>query len=270
MNMDGIERNIPGNQAEAFQFGDFTLRLNPHQLLRNGQAINLSLVDLKVLEVLVRRPGETLSRDYLLNQARGADVALNTNRIDKSISDLRKGLSDQPRSPLFIETVHGFGYRFKVQPAARPATQEMERTGPTLERRVRWAWGVALTALIGLGFLWAWQARPQPAPRFSAAVSIVPDHPNSSAEISIVAAVVNTTKVSVGPVIVTVEAYNSSDQRLLKKEFPSASFLPAETKSFSFRTTLPAGQIRFALGIFGRNQPSTYFWKENLRTILVK
>ena len=83
-----------------------------------GQPLLLSEGEHALLAAFVRRPGRVLSRDVLLDIARGIDAASYDRAIDIAVSRLRRKLAEADPMPL-IETVRGVGYRFL--PAVRPA-----------------------------------------------------------------------------------------------------------------------------------------------------
>jgi len=84
----------------------------------HGRPLLLSEGEHALLAAFVRRPGRVLSRDTLLDVARGVDAASYDRAIDIAISRLRRKLAEGDSAPL-IETVRGAGYRFL--PAVRPA-----------------------------------------------------------------------------------------------------------------------------------------------------
>jgi two-component system OmpR family response regulator len=84
----------------------------------HGRLLLLSEGEHALLAAFVRRPGRVLSRDTLLDVARGIDAASYDRAIDIAVSRLRRKLAEGDSAPL-IETVRGAGYRFL--PAVRPA-----------------------------------------------------------------------------------------------------------------------------------------------------
>lgn len=84
----------------------------------SGRPVALSEGDHALLAAFVARPGRVLSRDTLLDVARGLDAATYDRAIDIAVSRLRRKLADADPTPL-IETVRGAGYRFI--PPVRPA-----------------------------------------------------------------------------------------------------------------------------------------------------
>ena len=84
----------------------------------SGRAVALSAGDHALLAAFVERPGRLLTRDLLLDFARGTDSAPYDRAVDIAVSRLRRKLAEADPEPL-IETVRGIGYRFlaPVRPA---------------------------------------------------------------------------------------------------------------------------------------------------------
>jgi two-component system OmpR family response regulator len=83
-----------------------------------GRLVSLSEGEHALLAAFVSRPGRILTRNALLDLARGMDSASYDRAIDIAVSRLRRKLADRDPTPLF-ETVRGVGYRFT--PQVRPA-----------------------------------------------------------------------------------------------------------------------------------------------------
>jgi DNA-binding winged helix-turn-helix (wHTH) protein/tetratricopeptide (TPR) repeat protein len=95
----------------AHSFGPFTIDLRAHRLLRDGVAVELSAHLLDVLVHLVEHAGDLVSREQLL-ETFWPDVFVTDNTITRAISDLRRALGDDARSPRYIQTTARRGYRF--------------------------------------------------------------------------------------------------------------------------------------------------------------
>ena len=104
----------PGAPAAGgvFQFGDFSLNLATRTLTRGGKEVALTTGEFSVLKVLVQHPRQPLSRDKLMELARGREYEVFDRSIDVQISRLRKIVEDDPAKPKHIQTVWGFGYVF--------------------------------------------------------------------------------------------------------------------------------------------------------------
>ncbi len=102
----------PAATAEIFKFGEFSLNLATRTLTRNDKAVPLTTGEFSVLKVLVQHPRQPLSRDKLMELARGREYEVFDRSIDVQISRLRKLVEEDPSHPKHIQTVWGFGYVF--------------------------------------------------------------------------------------------------------------------------------------------------------------
>ena len=91
---------------------DLILRqlVSPEQVV-----IPLSNAEFRLLAVLVEHPNRVLSREFLLDEARGRGMELFDRSIDILISRVRQKLNDDPRTPTLIKTVRGEGYLFEAK-----------------------------------------------------------------------------------------------------------------------------------------------------------
>ncbi len=109
----------PSQQEEMITFGDFSLNLATREMSRGDEAIALTSGEFAVLKVLVSHPREPLSRDKLMNLARGRDYSALERSIDVQVSRLRRLIETDPASPRYIQTVWGLGYVFVPDGSAR-------------------------------------------------------------------------------------------------------------------------------------------------------
>src|SRR5438067_3799304 len=91
--------------------------------LNGGRALELTPIQQTLLYILAANAGEVLTPDSLLTSIRGGDFQIESNVVDRHIRELRVKLDDDWRTPRYIETVAGQGYRFKAQPAVNEAAQ---------------------------------------------------------------------------------------------------------------------------------------------------
>ena len=96
-----------------FQMGDLTVYPAELRARRGRDTIELSLRDVKLLELLHSYRGRVLDRNTIFNQCWGEDYFPNSRSLDQHISQLRKRIELDPKSPAIIRTVHGAGYRFE-------------------------------------------------------------------------------------------------------------------------------------------------------------
>ena len=99
----------PSPDAESVSFGGMTVDLATRTLLKNGETISLTTGEFALLKVLVTHPRVPLSRDKLMELARGREYEVFDRAIDVQVSRLRKLLEPDPASPIYIQTVWGFG-----------------------------------------------------------------------------------------------------------------------------------------------------------------
>jgi two-component system, OmpR family, phosphate regulon response regulator OmpR len=106
---------VPGAPAQAptsVAFGSFVLDLSARALTKNGAPIALTTGEFALLKVLVSHPREPLTRDKLLELARGREHEPFDRSIDIQISRLRRIIELDSAHPRYIQTVWGFGYVF--------------------------------------------------------------------------------------------------------------------------------------------------------------
>ena len=101
----------PGS-AEAYRFGDVAVDFRRAEVIKNGQPLELSAREFKLLRYFVEHRGATLSRDELLNEVWGYNAMPSTRTVDVHVAWLRQKVEDNPRHPQYIQTVHGLGYKF--------------------------------------------------------------------------------------------------------------------------------------------------------------
>jgi Tol biopolymer transport system component/DNA-binding winged helix-turn-helix (wHTH) protein len=104
---------VPGTRLKL---GDFTLDLQKHALFRGMEKVHLTLKPLQVLEILIRRPGEVVSKNDLLKAVwRGEFVT--DDVLVQAVGEIRRALQDDKDNPAFVQTVPREGYRFIAQVA---------------------------------------------------------------------------------------------------------------------------------------------------------
>ena len=102
----------PSREEIVVSFGPYALNLATRSLTRDGEPIALTTGEFSVLKVFVEHPREPLSRDKLMDLARGREHESYDRSLDVQVSRLRKLLGEDPQSPRYIQTVWGFGYVF--------------------------------------------------------------------------------------------------------------------------------------------------------------
>jgi len=102
---------VPKDQ-DRYAFGEVEVNLRSCQVSRRGKSLDFSSKEFDLLKYFLCHPGETLSRDRLLEEVWGYDKFPTTRTVDAHIVRLRQKLEPKPEEPRFILTVHGTGYKF--------------------------------------------------------------------------------------------------------------------------------------------------------------
>jgi two-component system, OmpR family, alkaline phosphatase synthesis response regulator PhoP len=95
-----------------FRLGDLEVFPLELRARRAGNAIELSLRDIRILTLLHENRGVVISRDTFFNKCWGLDHVPNSRTLDQHIAQLRKRIEIDPRNPAIVLTVHGVGYRY--------------------------------------------------------------------------------------------------------------------------------------------------------------
>jgi two-component system phosphate regulon response regulator OmpR len=102
----------PSEHEEVYFFGAFEFDLSRRSLTQSGKAIALTSGEYSVLKALARHARQPLSREKLMELARGREYEVYDRSLDVQISRLRKLIEPDPSSPRYIQTVWGLGYVF--------------------------------------------------------------------------------------------------------------------------------------------------------------
>lgn len=102
----------PSMEDEVVRFGEFELDLGTRVLRKNGEPTPLTTGEFAVLKAFARHPRQPLSRDKLMEIARGREYEAFDRSLDVQVSRLRKLIEPDPSKPRFLQTVWGLGYVF--------------------------------------------------------------------------------------------------------------------------------------------------------------
>jgi two-component system phosphate regulon response regulator PhoB len=100
----------PPDSEELIKVQNLTIHLGRHVLLVDDQPIQLSATELRILQVLARKPGWVFTREQILDAVHGDCYAITPRAVDVHIVNLRRKLGESGK---YVETVRGVGYRFK-------------------------------------------------------------------------------------------------------------------------------------------------------------
>jgi len=111
--------SAPDAEHGSVEFGPFRFDLATRQLSKHSEPVSLTSGEFALLKTLVTHARQPLSRDKLMELARGREHEAFDRSIDVQISRLRKLLEEDPAKPRLIQTVWGFGYVFVPDGAAQ-------------------------------------------------------------------------------------------------------------------------------------------------------
>ena len=131
--------------AIIYRFGRFELRVHEGSLLRDGQRVRIEDLPMRMLAVVVDRPGQVVlreeMRELLWGQKAFGDF---DNSLNVAARKLREALSDSAANPALLETVRGKGYRFTGEVVREPGTPEKasppSETTDVETASAKWAW----------------------------------------------------------------------------------------------------------------------------------
>jgi DNA-binding response OmpR family regulator len=103
----------PASAQAEFQLGDLAVLPSELRARRGDAVIDLSLRDVRILELLHQNPGRVLTRNMIFDHAWGEGSIHSSRCLDQHISQLRKRIEVNPKEPKIILTVHGVGYRYE-------------------------------------------------------------------------------------------------------------------------------------------------------------
>ena len=98
--------------SETFSFGDVKVDFKKMELWREGNLVQLTSQEFKVLKFMIQNAERVLSREELLNHVWGYRNYPSTRTVDNHILRLRQKVEKDPANPLHFRTVHSAGYKF--------------------------------------------------------------------------------------------------------------------------------------------------------------
>ncbi|WP_224726133.1 winged helix-turn-helix domain-containing protein [Paenibacillus vietnamensis] len=109
------EQAAAANAASAYelQVAPFRLSITERKLWKDGKEIILTPTEWALVRLLMERVGESVSRDRILTEVWGRYYVGDLKVVDVNIRRIRQKIEKNPSDPAFIETVWGYGYRWK-------------------------------------------------------------------------------------------------------------------------------------------------------------
>lgn len=108
-----LRRNEPTPaQRSKVQRGAIVIDPIAHSVTVAGRAVELSALEFRLLYHLASHAGMVFSRDQLLDSVWGNDRTVTPRSVDVYIRRIREKVEHEPQEPLYVQTIHGVGYRF--------------------------------------------------------------------------------------------------------------------------------------------------------------
>jgi eukaryotic-like serine/threonine-protein kinase len=155
---------LDAKPTEILRFGAFEFDLRSGELRKAGLRIRLPDQPLQVLRVLLRHPGEVVTREELRSELWSANTFVDfDNGLNTTINKLREALGDSSTSPRFIETLPRRGYRFIAPVTSNGRKPATTTQAATQTQHWRVATLVSLLAIAGLvaAAIWHWRHSPR-------------------------------------------------------------------------------------------------------------
>jgi DNA-binding response OmpR family regulator len=108
-----VLRRTASTQTERYRFGGVDVDFSRGVVRRNGQIVDVTALESKVLGALIRARGRLLTREQVIDEAWGRGVSISDRVVDNHMMNLRRKLEDDPSAPRYLISVRGLGYRFE-------------------------------------------------------------------------------------------------------------------------------------------------------------
>lgn len=99
----------------SYNFGNVNINFEKHEITKDGVKIELTLKEFELLQILIKNKGRVMTRDFLLDEIWGYEYIGETRTVDVHIRHLRQKIEEDDKSPKYIETIRGIGYRFSSE-----------------------------------------------------------------------------------------------------------------------------------------------------------
>ncbi|NOT15580.1 MAG: two-component system response regulator OmpR [Methylotenera sp.] len=105
-----LQPSAPATHGDNVTIGDFIFNAVTRTLTKDGVPIAITSGEFALLKVFIDNPRQPLSRDKLMQLARGRELDVFDRSIDVQVSRLRKLIEPDPAHPRYLQTMWGFGY----------------------------------------------------------------------------------------------------------------------------------------------------------------
>jgi len=107
-----LRRSLEVGKTGRLHFKNLVIDIDKQLVLLEGEAVDLTTMEFEILYLLMKNPCKVLDRDQIMDSLRGLEWEAFDRSVDVLVSRLRQKLRDDPKSPRFIRTIWGRGYKF--------------------------------------------------------------------------------------------------------------------------------------------------------------
>jgi DNA-binding response OmpR family regulator len=107
-----VLRRFSEDSLGIFRFGECEVDFDRAELRRNGEPVDITALELRLLSAFIRRRGKVLTREQLIDAAWEPGTFISDRVVDTHILHLRKKIEPAPAEPRYLLGVRGIGYRF--------------------------------------------------------------------------------------------------------------------------------------------------------------
>jgi DNA-binding response OmpR family regulator len=106
-----LRRHAGAGESETLRAGDLVLDVPRMRVMRGDHPVELTATEFSLLAAMARQPGRVFTRSQLLDAIHGVAFESFERAIDAHVKNIRRKLEPEPRSPRYLLTVYGVGYR---------------------------------------------------------------------------------------------------------------------------------------------------------------
>lgn len=110
---EALRRRRKDAESSEYEFGDCILNVIDQKLLCGGKDVVLTPEQFKLLHLFLRRSGDTIPREEILNSVWGHSHFITVRDVDRLVDTLKSKIEPDPNTPLYIHTKAKMGYRFE-------------------------------------------------------------------------------------------------------------------------------------------------------------
>lgn len=107
-----IHRAAKQKKIDSYEFGNVKLDFAKLEGYKGTKKLKLSKREFEILAYMIKRKGEVISRNDLLDVVWGYDVFPTTRTVDNFIARIRQQIEDKPSKPKYIQSIRSAGYKF--------------------------------------------------------------------------------------------------------------------------------------------------------------